>query len=77
VVVEALQREPAAIAMATKITSPISASVAPALVALAACASMHQGHCVTCAIPRATSSFVFAGSAPSANALRSNSSHDR
>ena len=32
-------------------------------------ASMHQGHCVMWAMPRAISSFVFDGSAPGANAF--------
>ena len=59
--------------MATKITSPISCSVAPALAARPTWASMHHGHCVMCAMPSATSSFVFCGSAPAANALLSKS----
>jgi hypothetical protein len=47
--------------MATKMTSPISSSVQPAFAAFLVWASMHQGHCVMCAIPRAISSLVFDG----------------
>src|SRR6266446_4424956 len=72
-----LQAAPAAIAMATKVVSAISWSVAPALVARAVCASMHHGHWVICATPSAISSFVFTVSAPSANALPSNSRNAR
>src|SRR5204863_7996663 len=72
-----LQAAPAAIAMATKVVSAISWSVAPALVARAVCASMHHGHWVICAMPSAISSFVFTVSAPSANALPSNSRNAR
>src|SRR5207245_6106951 len=72
-----LQAAPAAIAMATKVVSAISWSVAPALAARAVCASMHHGHWVICAMPSAISSFVFTASAPSANALPSNSRNAR
>src|SRR5207253_11321989 len=72
-----LQAAPAAIAMATKVVSAISWSVAPALVARAVCASMHHGHWVICAMPSAISSFVLTGIAPSANALPSNSRNAR
>src|SRR5207249_647686 len=56
--------------MATKITSPISWSVAPAFVAHATCASMHHGHCVMWAMPSATSSLVLRGRAPAGSARR-------
>src|SRR4029077_10454090 len=72
-----LQAAPAAMAMATSMPSPPSWSVAPALRARFACASMHQGHCVMCATPRAISSFVFTGSAPSWNAFPSKSRNAR
>src|SRR6185295_17186522 len=55
-----LQAAPAASAIATKIDSAISASVAPAFTARLLCASMHHGHCVTCATASAISCFVFA-----------------
>ena len=42
-----------AIAIATKITSASSRSVAPAFSARFTCASMHHGHCVMCAMPSA------------------------
>ena len=62
------QAAPAAIAIDTKMTSPSSFSEAPAFVARAVWASMHQGHCVMFAMPTAISSFVLASSAPGANA---------
>ncbi len=73
-----LHAAPAAIAIATKMTSPISSSLQPAVVAPACvCASMHHGHCVMCAMPSAISSFVFTGSAPAANAFWSKSRNAR
>src|SRR5262249_11461690 len=72
-----LQAAPAAIAIGTKMVSAISASVATAFVARCVCASMHHGHCVMCAMPSATSSFVFTGSAPAANAFPSKSRNAR
>ena len=56
-----LQAAPDAIAMATKMTSPISSSLHPACAALLVWASMHQGHCVMWEMPRAISSLVFDG----------------
>ena len=64
-----LHAAPDAIAMATKMTSPISSSLQPACAAFFVCASMHHGHCVMCAMPSAISSFVFDGSAPGCERL--------
>src|SRR5262245_11836925 len=72
-----LHAAPDAMAIATKVTSAISASVAPALRAFPTCASMHHGHWVMCAMPRAISSFVFDGNAPSRKAFASNSRNAR
>ena len=81
---QALQREaawlhaaPAAIAIATKVVSAISASEAPAVAAFLVWAWMHHGHCVICAIPSAISSLVLPGIAPSLNACLSKSRNAR
>src|SRR5260370_16525905 len=64
-----LQAAPAAIAIATKVVSAISASEAPASDALRVWAWMHHGHWVIWAMPSAMSSFVLPGIAPSLNAF--------
>src|SRR5262249_8138361 len=58
---------------ATIAASVISASVAPALRALALWMSMQYGHCVVRATAMAINSLYFTGIAPSATDIRSNS----
>src|SRR4030095_1926779 len=72
-----LHAAPAAMAIATKVVSAISASEAPAIAAFFVWASMHQGHWVIWAMPRAISSLVLAGMAPSLKAFWSNSRNAR